>query len=184
MSWKLTRLFSKSRDTRRNKKNLVRPIRLYAEQLEDRTLPSAVSFADPATEFLGNGKGGVVHLQLDIPVLDQTVVVDFSVAGTDSSGNSTSTSYEVSFAPGDTFLHTPILLPAVQQGDQETYTITVDSVTNADIGDPSTASVTVFADNTPTIANPGDQVNQHGDQVSLPIMASDPNFLPLTFQAD
>jgi hypothetical protein len=143
-----------------------------------------VSFADPATDFLGNGKGGVIHLQLDTPVPDQSVVVDFSVAGTDSSGNTTSTSYEVSFAPGDTFLHTPVLLPAVQQGDQETYSISIDTVTNADIGTPSTASITVFADTTPTITNPGSQVNQHGDQVSLPIAANDPNFLPLTFNAD
>ena len=87
----------------------LRRLTLKLEQLEDRTLPSAVSFADPATEFLGNGRGAIVNLQLDQPVTDQTVTVDFSVTGDD--GNPTS--WETNFAPGDTTASMHVLLPFV-----------------------------------------------------------------------
>ncbi len=68
--------------------------------------------------------------------------------------------------------HTSISLTAQQRADVAAYLTQLDDAE----GQPS-------ANGQPTITNPGNQTNNEGDAVSLPINASDPDGDPLTYSA-
>jgi Calx-beta domain/Bacterial Ig domain len=108
-----------------------------------------VSIADVSDSSPGEGQSVVVSLQLNVPSADLVTVHYATADGTAVAGaDYTATGGEATFEPEttDASLTVAVLADGIAEFDDETFTVTLSSPTNAFLGSPATVTITIPGD--------------------------------------